>query len=165
MSPLFFYLFGGLSVGMVLLMVFQTNPIASAMCLVAALFGLAGVYILLAAPFVGMLQVLVYAGAIMVLFIFVIMLLKLERSDLESDQVNLKKVLMGVGALVLAFFLSAQVTVFSAKPFGDPGADFGAPKAVGDLLFQKYLVPFELISFLILASILGVVLLASRKDV
>jgi NADH-quinone oxidoreductase subunit J len=149
---------------MVFLMVFQTNPIASAMCLVAALFGLAGVYILLSAPFVGMLQVLVYAGAIMVLFIFVIMLLKLRPEDLEGDRVTGGKFLMTCGAFVFILFLGTHMSLLTAKPFGPVDADFGSPHAVGELLFLKYLVPFEIVSFLILASILGVVLLASRKE-
>src|SRR3989338_2431365 len=77
MDAILFYIFGGLSVLMTLLMIFQTNPVASAIYLVGAFFGLAALYVLLSAPFVAVLQVLVYAGAIMVLFNFVIMLLNI----------------------------------------------------------------------------------------
>lgn len=148
---------------MVLLMIFQTNPIASAIYLVFAFFGLAGLYVLLSAPFVAVLQILVYVGAIMVLFIFVLMLLNLKKEELIYDQVTGKKI--GVVLLGL-FFLGFMVFHFVSipvLPFANVAVSFGEPKGVGQLLFTHYLIPFELTSILLLVGIIGAVVLG-KKD-
>ncbi len=164
-QEILFYFFAGLAIGMAALVIFQTNPVASALSLVFALFALSGLYVLLDAPFVAVLQVLVYAGAIMVLFVFVIMLLKLRPEDLKDDKVTWGKsgvVLMGVA---FAFFLIKHIVAVPAEPFKEVAATFGDPKSVGYLLFTKFLIPFELTSFLLLIAMIGVVILARRGEV
>lgn len=159
----FFYLLGGIAVLMIALMIFQINPVTSALCLVMALFALSGLYVLLDAPFVAILQVLVYAGAIMVLFVFVIMLLKLLPEDLVDDRVSLRKALVGLFGLgfagfIIFIFLKVQVLPFQPNP-----ENFGTPQAVGRELFTTYLIPFELISVLLLVAMVGVVLLGRKS--
>lgn len=162
-SPIFFYIFGGLAVLMVLLMILHKNPVASALFLVVALFGLAALYVLLNAPFIAVLQVLVYAGAIMVLFVFVIMLLKLREEDLVDDAISWKKlgfVFLGVGFVGI---LATQFLDIKALLFKEVAVNFGAPHPVGELIFTKYLIPFELTSILLLVAIIGAVMLGKKS--
>lgn len=161
-SPIFFYIFGGLAILMVLLMILHKNPVASALFLVVALFGLSALYVLLNAPFIAVLQVLVYAGAIMVLFVFVIMLLKLREEDLVEDAISWKKlgfVFLGVGfvGILATRFLDMKALLFKEVPI-----NFGAPHPVGELIFTKYLIPFELTSILLLVAIVGAVMLGKK---
>lgn len=159
----FFYAFAATAVLMMLLVILLNNPVASALSLVMGLFSLSGLYILLEAPFVAVLQVLVYAGAVMVLFVFVIMLLKLRPEDLVQDKVTIGK----AGVILLAVpFVGVLINKFLSIPlepsFKPVAANFGAPKEVGMLLFTKYLIPFELVSILLLVAIIGVIVLAYR---
>ncbi len=160
----FFYLFAAMAVAMVFLVVLQTNPVASALSLVFGLFGLAGLYVLLDAPFVAVLQVLVYAGAIMVLIIFVIMLLKLRPEDLIEDKVSWGKAGVVLFGSAFAFFLSSTVIDVPFESFREVSATFGSPREVGRLLFTKYLVPFELTSILLLVAMIGILVLGRRED-
>lgn len=160
----FFYAFAGTAILMTLLVILLNNPVASALSLVMAFFCLSGLYILLEAPFVAVMQILVYAGAIMVLFVFVIMLLKLRPEDLLQDKVTWGKagvVLIGVpfAGFLISKFLTLPVEAFRTIP-----DNFGAPKEVGKLLFTKYLIPFELVSVLLLVAIIGVIVLAGRDS-
>ncbi len=149
---------------MVLLMIFQTNPIASAVYLVFGFFGLAGIYVLLSAPFVAVLQVLVYVGAIMVLFIFVLMLLNLKKEDLIYDKVTWKKIgVVLLGLFFLGFLSYYFISIPDLLPFTPVAENFGEPKAVGQYLFTNYLIPFELTSILLLVGIIGAVVLG-KKD-
>lgn len=162
-EAIFFYAFSILTVVMVIFMIFQTNPVASVVYLVFAFFGLAGLYVLLQAPFVAVLQILVYAGAIMVLFIFVIMLLNLRKDDLYYDRITLKKIGVGVLALLFAGFLTLYFLKVPVSSFYELPQEFGSPQAVGRLLFLTYLVPFELTSILLLVAVVGAVMLARKE--
>jgi NADH-quinone oxidoreductase subunit J len=169
-----------------LLCVSARNPIVSAMWLVATMFGLAAIYLLHGAQFIAAIQVLVYAGAIMVLFLFVIMLLNLGTgpSDLRSPAMRL--VAAAVGGMILlqiaalgrysAGRVAAEADPLRRVPAGDPTGFFpGAAEAaageaergvVGGLaepLFTTYLVPFEITAVLLLAATVGAVVLAKRK--
>ena len=162
----------------------QKNPVASAVWLVGTLFALAGIYILLNAQFIGIIQILVYAGAIMVLFLFVIMLLNLARgpNDIRGWPMWLVGIALlaaiGVPLLTLGDYtpgrLAAEVT--GAAVYGDPSRalpagqaalratqERGVVGAIADPLFRSYLVPFEITSILLLAAAVGAVVIAKRK--
>jgi len=165
-----YWAFAGFAVISAMLCITRRSPVASALWLIQTLFCLAVLYTLLDAPFIGVLQVLVYAGAIMVLFLFVIMLLNLGRpgaGDLKG--------LVGAGiATLLGVALLLQLKgLAQAAPPADivlpPGTlaaaqrQQGAVGAVAGPLFDTYLVPFEITSLLLLAAIVGAVVLAKRK--
>jgi NADH-quinone oxidoreductase subunit J len=141
---------------------FSRNPVTSAMFLVLTIISMAGLFVLLNAFFLAAVQVLVYAGAVMVLFLFVIMLLDLKEE--ERRKIKLTGLIAGlasVGAIVVIFVQS----LFATKP----GENLPAPTAVGDtaalgkMLFTNYLLPFEIVSILLLVAMVGVILL-SKKD-
>jgi len=166
----FFWIFGGIAMGSALLCITRKNPIASALWLVVTLFSIAAMFVLLDAQFLAALQVLVYAGAIMVLFLFVIMLLNLGRpgpSDIKGP--------LGLGVAVLlgaALLLLLQPMTRSTLPSAitlPPGSVLalqqqqGIVGSVANPLFGAYLIPFEIASVLLLAAIVGAVVLAKRK--
>jgi len=164
MQDALFYIFAFLTLVFGFLVIanpFSRNPVTSAMFLVLTIVSLAGLFVLLHAFFLAAVQVLVYAGAVMVLFLFVIMLL-----DLKAEEQRKIKVLGLVGGLVsvgaiLAIFLSSLLHAplgASASP-----AIEGGTVRLGKLLFTEYLLPFEIVSMLLLVAMVGVVLL-SKKD-
>jgi NADH-quinone oxidoreductase subunit J len=143
--------------------VISRNPVHAAMNLVAAFFFLAGIYVLLVAHLIAFLQILVYAGAVMVLFLFVIMLISLGDEHLEQERYRGMQLLGVVGALGLATVLAFAITgAFRDAPAALP-ADFGTVKAVGRLLYTQYLLPFEATSLLLLAAIVGAVVVAKER--
>lgn len=155
-----FYILAALLVVSSLLVVFQRNVVYSAMALVAALFLIAVLFLTLHAPMVGVLQILVYAGAIVVLFLFVIMLLNL--AALEQRRV----IWWGFGsvaALLLAVSLVSLLT--DSEPPADPMVTtelFGSPEMLAKSLFTDFVLPFEIASVLLLVAIIGAVVLAKR---
>ena len=165
-----FWAFAGVAIGSALLCITRRSPVASALWLVNTLFSLAAIYVLLDAHFIAAAQVLVYAGAIMVLFLFVIMLLNLGRSGPSDIKGAWGRVVAGVAGLVL---VAELIVLRLAAPPGDltlPAgavagtvAARGAMRAVAQPLFQSYLVPFEITSLLLLAAIVGAVVLAKRR--
>lgn len=164
MEPFLFYIFAAVILVTIILMIFQTNPVASAICLVITFFALAVLFVLLQAPFVAVIQVLVYAGAIMVLFTFVIMLLNLHKKDLIYDKFNWRKVfvvLVGVFFIGFLAFYFIKIPVF---PFAPVDSSFGSVQGVGRLMFTKYLIPFELTSILLLVAIIGAVMLGKKEE-
>jgi NADH-quinone oxidoreductase subunit J len=160
-----FYVFAALTLLCGLLVVanpFSRNPITSAMFLVLTIVSLAGLFVLLNAFFLAAVQVLVYAGAVMVLFLFVIMLLNLK----EEDRRQVNKFGLGAGLVSVGAIAAILVgTILVTKP----GAGLPAPTVAGDtaslgkLLFLDYLLPFEILSVLLLVAMVGVILL-SKKD-
>ena len=167
---LLFWVFAGVAIGSALLCITRKSPVASALWLVNTLFNLAAIYVLLDAHFIAAVQVLVYAGAIMVLFLFVIMLLNLGRAEASDIKGPWGKVIAFFGGLVLVGELIALRHV--TPPFSlqlPPGtvasavAERGAVRVVAEPLFQGYLVPFEITSVLLLAAIVGAVVLAKRR--
>ncbi len=139
----------------------QRHPINSALSLIAVMAALAGEYLLLGAEFVAALQVIVYAGAIMVLFVFVIMLLNAGVED--RTQGSRVAIVFGIPGMLIGSVLVAWV-VLRHSGTGDVeiGALPGPPKTIGDLLFHEFLLPFEITSILILVAIMGAVVLASK---
>ncbi|WP_404800656.1 NADH-quinone oxidoreductase subunit J family protein [Anaeromyxobacter paludicola] len=139
------------------------NPITAAMSLVGAFFCLAGIYVLLTAHLVAFLQILVYAGAIMVLFLFVIMLLSLQDEVLGVSRL---KVMQGVGAVgCIGVFAVVYRAILASGGRYMPQVDegYGTVKAVGRLLFTQYLLPFEATSLLLLVAIVGAVVVAKQR--
>ena len=170
MTVTFFWIFGGIAIASALLCITRRNPIASALWLVVTLFALAALFVLLDAQFIAVLQILVYAGAIMVLFLFVIMLLNLGRpgpSDIRGPAALLTATVLA-GALLLllkpvteaALPASIQLPPGTVQGLQDHQGIIGA---VANPLFDAYLIPFEIASVLLLAAIVGAVVLAKRK--
>lgn len=164
-TDILFYVFAFLTLGCGVLVVanpFSRNPVTSAMFLVLTIAAMAGLFVLLHAFFLAAVQVLVYAGAVMVLFLFVIMLLDLK----EEERRKVKKLgliagLISIGAIVGIFLKSLLAT----QPGRDlPAAQLeGATIPLGKMLFTQYLLPFEIVSLLLLVAMVGVILL-SKKD-
>lgn len=170
-SPFFFYGFAGLALACSLLVVLKKNPVASAFSLVMVFFSFAAIYAMLDAHLIATLQVLVYAGAIMVLFVFVIMLLNVDvpSFDLGRSHRALRIVSVIAAVLLLATFVKA----FKETSMPAPIANFtpeaieaagGNTRVVSELMFSEYILPFELTSVLLLAAIVGTVAIAKRKQ-
>ena len=161
-----FFGFAALLVVTSLMVVLHKNPVTSALFLVLAFCSLAGIYLLLRAEFLGMVQIVVYAGAIMVLFLFVIMYLNLQH-DVESG-VHIA-VRRGIGWFAGAALLLTGATLlrrgWSLGPANEttPGAELGNVAAIGRVLYSRYLFPFEITSILLLVAMVGVIVIARGR--
>jgi len=156
-----FLTFGTVAAAGAINLLAQTHPINSALSLIAVMAALAGEYLLLGAEFVAAVQVIVYAGAIMVLFVFVIMLLNAGVE--EHTKGSRVAVLFGIPGMLIGSVLLAWVMLRHSGTEAVPaGALPGAPKMIGPLLFHEFLLPFEITSILILVAIMGAVVLASK---
>lgn len=146
------------------LVIFARSPISSAMALVSTFFFLAGIYVLLWAHTVAVLQVLVYAGAIMVLFLFVIMLLNLGEST-ERARPTLGRIIGGVSALGLFVALALTIARIpnTVADLGGRTQTFGTLAAIGTTIFSSWLLPFEAVSLLLLAAMVGAVVVAKSR--
>jgi len=159
----FFYLFSGLMLAAAVWVVVSRSPIYSVLSLLVAMFCLAALFVMLGAYFVAALQILLYAGAILVLFLFVIMLLNLDQEALARVRPFTRR---GAGVLAAILLCAALVRVLARSTTGflpEFPASAGSVEQLGRLLFTKYLLPFELTSFLILAAIIGAITLARSK--
>ncbi len=141
------------------------SPVYAAMNLVAAFFFMAGIYVLLSAHLIAFMQILVYAGAVMVLFLFVIMLLSLGNEHLEKERTRAMQVVGALGAVGLAAVLASAIAQAGAQTAAMPqvAASFGTVKAVGNVLFTEFLLPFEVTSLLLLVAIVGAVVVAKER--
>jgi NADH-quinone oxidoreductase subunit J len=156
-----FLAFGAVCVAGAINLLAQTHPINSALSLIAVMAALAGEYLLLGAEFVAAVQVIVYAGAIMVLFVFVIMLLNAGVE--ERTKGSRVAILFGVPGMLLGSVLMAWIFLRqSGTESVAAGALPGDPRTIGELLFHDFLLPFEITSVLILIAIMGAVVLASK---
>ena len=155
-----FFFFAAVAVIFALVVVLHRNPVVGALSLVASFFALAVMYVLLEAPFLAALQVIVYAGAIMVLFLFVIMLLNLQ----HTQEPPTRPIQQFLGYTSVAFFgvgLVYFLTKYSVLQL--PNGPFRADtRAIGIALFQSYIFPFEAVSILLLAAIVGALVMSSR---
>ncbi|NIM50260.1 MAG: NADH-quinone oxidoreductase subunit J [Gemmatimonadales bacterium] len=165
-----FWFFAAVAIISAFLCITRRSPVASALWLVSTLFALAAIFVLLDAHFIAAIQVLVYAGAIMVLFLFVIMLLNLGRAG-PTDMLGWagRLVMFAVGAL-LVVELWVLVRIVPAEELQLPTGAMvqlteqeGAVRVISEPLFRGFLVPFEITSILLLAAIVGAVVLAKRK--
>jgi NADH-quinone oxidoreductase subunit J len=157
-----FFLFASMAVAGALSLILQRQPIHSALSLIVVMGALAALYLLLGAEFIAAVQVIVYAGAIMVLFVFVIMLLNAA----EEERTNLSRMARYVG-LPLGIFLLLELAYWVARGVPSEAAVSPGPaptRKLALLLFQDYLFPFELTSILILIAILGAIVLAKKES-
>ena len=160
-----FYILAAVLTGMALMVITRTNPIASALGLVAAFAALAALYALLTASLVAIIQILVYAGGIMVLMIFVIMLLNLHADDLKPMRARGVVVALALLAVLGAVLGPVFLVVFPSGTW-TPAAlpeGFGGIFSVGEKIFSDYLFPFEMLSLVLLTAIVGALVLAKRK--
>jgi NADH-quinone oxidoreductase subunit J len=165
MTALIFLVFAGLAVFCAINLVVQTHPIASALSLIGVMGSLAVLYLQLGGEFIAMAQVIVYAGAIMVLFVFVIMLLN---AGAEPATFQVSRFVKYFGAVLLAAFLGLISFIIQGALPRSEGVLFGSFQGtaldIGRKLFTTYLLPFEVTSILILIAIVGAIVLA-RKEV
>ncbi len=163
MAQFLFFYFGSIVVGTATLVVTLRNPVYSAMSLLVMFFHVAGLFVLLNAEFIAAIQVLVYAGAVLVLYLFVVMLLNLKREERYHQQYLL-------GAFLGAVILAELVLVLFGTRFQPPIGPYtpaqiqaiGNTEAVGKALFTTYLLPFEVASLVLLVAMIGAIVLAKR---
>ncbi|MFN2493273.1 MAG: NADH-quinone oxidoreductase subunit J [Pyrinomonadaceae bacterium] len=167
MATILFITFAGLAIGCAVAMVSQTNPLYSAISLIGVFIALASLYLTLAAPFIAAVQVIVYAGAIMVLVIFVIMLLNVEHRDPRRKRLRfLVPAAIGMAAILIAETAFILYSVQSpANRFQGGVSDVGLTHSIGVQLFTGYLLPFEITSVLLLMAIVGAMSLARRTTI
>lgn len=165
-QTILFYIFAFIALASATAMVLHRNAVYSALFLIVALFAFAGFFVLLNAPFVAAVHIIVYAGAIMVLFLFVIMLLNLKR-DPARERLKVTRRTLGVVLVALfmveigALLLLALQT--DASEIGLGQGRVGGTSEIGRALFTAYLLPFEIASLLLLVGMVGAVILAKRK--
>ena len=161
MTAILFILFAGLAIGCAISMVVQRNPLYSAIALIGVFLALACLYVMLAAPFIAAVQVIVYAGAIMVLVVFVIMLLNVEAE--ERQPLRLRALIPIAVTLAAIFFAETAFIIYfvQASPVSLRNvSDVGLTSSIGGGLFTTYLLPFEITSILLLMAIVGAMTLA-----
>jgi NADH-quinone oxidoreductase subunit J len=165
MLALLFIVFAGLAIGCAVAVVAQRNPLYSAISLIGVFVSLACLYVMLAAPFIAAVQVIVYAGAIMVLVVFVIMLLNVEQEEHRRPRLKF----LVPAAMVMAAILIAETSFIIYYVRFDPNtptqsvSNTGLTASIGTGLFTKYLLPFEITSILLLMAIVGAMTLARRE--
>lgn len=159
-----FYGFAVLAVlGAVGLILFR-HPMNGAMSFIVTLISLAGLYALLSAKLIFALQLIVYAGAIMSLIVFIIMFLNIQAEDLPREEMKLVNILVGIVLVSpVALFLGKIVNSLPNLAADLVGNDFGGVKPVGLVLYRDWLVPFEIVSILLLVSLVGAVVLAGKR--
>ena len=165
MIPALFIGFAALLVACSLMVILHKNPVTSALFLVLAFCSLAGIYLLLHAEFVAMVQIIVYAGAIMVLFLFVIMYLNLRRDVEHGVHIAFRR---GIGwALGIVLFVEGWVMLarrWAPGPLAtDPAPPIGNTQAIGQVLYTRYLFPFEITSMVLLVAMVGAVVIAKGR--
>lgn len=163
MITILFFVFASVAIAAAIMMVVHRNPIYCAIFLILTMFAVAGLYVLLGAPFIASVHVIVYAGAIMVLFLFVIMLLDLKGESSQERSRGWPRlgglILSGVLFIELALFLRSDLD----QGLSTGNAIVGDTKSIGRLLFNEYVFPFEIASVLLLSAIIGSVVLAKLR--
>ncbi|PZU83968.1 MAG: NADH-quinone oxidoreductase subunit J [Chryseobacterium sp.] len=164
MDQFLFFLVAFLAISSAVYFVFARNPLYAILSLIVTMFSIAGMYILLNAQFLGIVQIIVYTGAIMVLFLYILMMLNLNKED-ESKKANLPKFIGIISVCILFVGMLGAYRGLSGKTTVADNIDHsvGLTKNLGRLLFNEYVLPFELASILILAGIVGAVLIG-KKD-
>jgi NADH-quinone oxidoreductase subunit J len=164
LTQIMFYFLSLLAVGSALMVVYSKNPVYSILFLIATFFAISGHYILMNAQFLGVVNIIVYAGAIMVLFLFVVMLMNLNRQTEPQRNiwVSLAAVVAG-GALLLVVVVAAKDVTANSKALEVSGGTIGLIKDLGRALFKEYVIPFEISSVLFLSAMVGAVILARKE--
>ncbi|MGI8410477.1 MAG: NADH-quinone oxidoreductase subunit J family protein [Pyrinomonadaceae bacterium] len=164
-STILFFIFAGFAIACAVSMVYQKNPLYSAISLVGVFISLSCIYIMLAAPFIAAVQILIYAGAIMVLVVFVIMLLNLD----EDAPLNRLRYLYAVGGGLGLILLAQTFFIFYAvmrapKHAIDQTETVGKTMSIGSGMYTEYLLPVEIVGVLLLMAIIGGVILVRRLE-
>ena len=160
MTSIFFYILAAILILACLTVVLAKNPLYNVLSLVVAIFSLSSLFVILEAFFVGMILLLVYAGAVLVFFLFVVMCLNLNAMSLSSLQQSRFRLLGGlVGFTFITTFIIATKSFLDAQIMA-PSSIRGTIEVIGKILFTDYLLPFELTSFLLMIAIFGIVSLA-----
>ncbi|MCI0528108.1 MAG: NADH-quinone oxidoreductase subunit J [Nitrospira sp.] len=163
MTPLLFFYFAGVIVVTSFLVIGLKNPIYSAISLLVMFFHVAGLYVLLNAEFIAVIQIIVYAGAILVLYLFVVMLLNVKREERYQHQFLLG---LFVGLLILTEVLLILMRSTFSTETGEYTVErintLGSTQAVGQVLYTTYLFPFEVASFILLVAMIGAIVLAKK---
>ena len=163
MELIAFYVLALLLIASALVTITNRNPVTSAVALAFNLVAIAGLYMVLDAQFIGLLQVIVYAGAIMVLILFVIMLLNLREEALAHPAGTFQRILAPVTTLLFAIVIGRAVWLSAPSSFPEKTEGFGTAASLGKELFTRFYYPFEAISLLLIVAMIGAVLLAKRK--
>jgi NADH-quinone oxidoreductase subunit J len=170
-APLFFFYFAGVIAVTAILVVALRNPVYSALSLLIMFFHVAGLYVTLEAEFLAAVQIIVYAGAILVLYLFVVMLLNVKREDRYHPQVVLGMFLglsLLTEALLLGYYKSlapdtaAPEAAEGFAPLAPAATGMGNTESIGEVLYSTYLFPFEVASLILLVAMIGAVILAKR---
>ncbi|HUM03856.1 MAG TPA: NADH-quinone oxidoreductase subunit J [Terriglobales bacterium] len=164
-TPFFFYMLSGLAIIGGLLVITRRNAVHSALALILTLLAVAGLYLMLYAPFVAGVQIIVYAGGIMVLFLFVIMLVSLERTVKERQFNRIWPVGLLASCALLALLLGVYAkgkTLFEGRP-APPLTESSNTQQIGLMLYGNYMFAFEVASLLLLVAILGAVIMAKKR--
>lgn len=161
MEALLFYVFGGVAVLATMLTLSSKNPVYSALWMILSFAATAAIFVLLEAFLIATVEVLVYAGAIMVLFLFVIMMINLRAE--EAEGLRLSPFALLAAGTFLVLLGRAVGDLGPAVDAHQPNAVVGSPGAIAETLFTDYVVPFEAVSMLLLAAVLGTVVLSRRK--
>lgn len=161
-----FAIFAALALGSALVVVLHRNPVKSTLSLVVTLFSTGVLFVLLGAPFIGVLQVLVYTGAIVVLFLFVVMLLNLQREARRAGPGGRgQRLFAGLGAVAFAAFSAVAVwRSSSGVPTAPLTEDFVGIREFAAELFAEYLLPFEMVGVLLLVAVIGAYVVAKRPE-
>jgi NADH-quinone oxidoreductase subunit J len=161
-ATLFYVLSGAAIAGGAGVVLNLRNAVSAAMCLVLSMLALAGLFVLLHAEFIGLIQVLVYAGAIVVLFLFVIMLLNLKADTMGAENQPVLKIVGTLVAGAVTVKLVSMVTLLRT-PWPEVEPSFGTTREMGRILYTDYVLPFEITGILLLAAIVGAVTLAKKR--
>lgn len=161
MEQILFIVFGAIAVGGAIMVVTRRHPLSSALYLILTLFAVAALFVLRQAHFLAAIQVIVYAGAVVVLFVFVIMLINVPDDRLPQERLTGFR-LLGILVAGLLILEAALVARRFAAP-GTPSADSGSVEVVGRALFTDYLLAFEVTSVLLLAAVIGAIAVAKKK--
>ncbi len=169
LTQILFWFLSALAIGSALMVVFSKNPVYSVLFLIVTFFAISGHYVLLNAQFLAIVNIIVYAGAIMVLFLFVVMLMNLNKQT--EPQRNLWMIVAGIlsgGVLLLVVVYAANdVTAPQAKhptQIDIGGSNIGLIEELGKKLFTDYVIPFEISSVLFLSAMIGAVILSKKED-
>lgn len=164
-TTVYFIILSAITLSGGLLTITRRHPLSATLCLVMTLIALAGLYALLSSDFLFVIQILVYAGAIMALMVFVIMLLNVKESHFPPEKNITLRVITALIFLAPFYFLVQRTLYmqFAQAVFPHVTHDYGSIQAVGQSLYQQHFFPFEIISILLLVALVGVVALAKRR--
>lgn len=162
---LIFFILSAVTLGSAFLTIYSRNPIHSAIYLVICFFSIAGHYLLLNAQFLAIVHIIVYSGAIMILFLFTVMLMNLNK----EDEVHKPRMARFVAVSLFGLLCAILIVVFmNSKPVADlytsTGEDYQSIKVLGNVLLNEYMVPFEFASVLLLVAMIGTVLLSKKEN-